>query len=79
MLMLASITFGATLLVAPIHELQDNRATLVLRDKTHQSVTLYVNFTDALHRALGGTRSRVGNGRRSPRCKPCCSSKRCNS
>ncbi len=58
MLMPASITFVATLLVAPMHELQDNRATLVLRDKTHLSVTLYINFTDALHRALGGTRTR---------------------
>ena len=44
--------------LAPMHELQDNRATLVLRDKTHLSVTLYLNFTDALHRALGGTRTR---------------------
>ena len=34
------------------HELQDNRATLVLRDKNHVSVTLYVAYTDALHLAV---------------------------
>ncbi len=37
---------------APAHELQDNRATLVLRDKTHVSVTLFVKYTEALHLAL---------------------------
>lgn len=34
------------------HELQDNRATLVLRDKTHLSVTLYIAYAEALHLAL---------------------------
>ena len=39
------------------HELTDNRATLVLRDGTHVSVTMYINFTEALHRALAPQRS----------------------
>lgn len=34
------------------HELSENRATLVLRDKTHVSVTLYVSYPEALHLAL---------------------------
>jgi hypothetical protein len=34
------------------HELKDNRATLVLRDKNHVSVTLYIAYTDALHQAV---------------------------
>ena len=37
---------------APRHELPDNRATLVLRDDRHVSVTLYINYVDALHRAI---------------------------
>ena len=56
--LLTPLTLAATLLLAPMHELQDNRATIVLRDKSHLSVTLYINFTDALHRAFGGTRTR---------------------
>lgn len=39
------------------HELHDNRATLVLRDRTHISLTLYINCTEALHRALAPTQS----------------------
>jgi len=38
------------------HELQENRATLVLRDKNHVSVTLYIAYTDALHRAVAPQR-----------------------
>ena len=34
------------------HELQENRATLVLRDKSHIAITLYIAYSDALHRAL---------------------------
>jgi len=48
-----------TLLLAPVlaaHEIQDNRATLVLRDKTHVSVTLYVAYADVLHAALAPQR-----------------------
>jgi hypothetical protein len=37
---------------ATAHELQENRATLVLRDKTHISVTLYIAYSDALYQAL---------------------------
>ena len=37
---------------AAAHELQENRATLVLRDKTHISVTLYIAYSDALYQAL---------------------------
>ncbi len=37
---------------ASAHELQDNRATLVLRDQTHISVTLYLAYGDALHMAI---------------------------
>jgi hypothetical protein len=38
------------------HELQDNRATLVLRDRTHLSVTLYLSYPEALHQALAPQR-----------------------
>ena len=41
---------------APAHELQDNRATLVLRDQTHVSVTLYLSYGEALHLALAPQR-----------------------
>ena len=34
------------------HELQANRLTLVVRDDTHVSVTYFLNYTEALHRAL---------------------------
>ena len=40
------------LTTAAAHELEENRATLVLRDKTHVSVTMYIAYSDALHRAL---------------------------
>jgi hypothetical protein len=41
---------------AGAHELQDNRATLVLRDNTHLSITLYIAYGDALHLALAPQR-----------------------
>lgn len=34
------------------HDLMDNRATLVLRDRIHISLTLYIVYSDALHAAL---------------------------
>jgi hypothetical protein len=37
---------------AAAHELAENRATLVLRDQNHVSVTLFIAFSEALHRAL---------------------------
>lgn len=47
--------FGALWFVAtgcPAHELQGNRATLVLRDRHHLSLTLYVDGIGVLHRTL---------------------------
>ena len=41
---------------AGAHELQENRATLVLRDHTHLSVTLFIGYADALHLALAPQR-----------------------
>ncbi|RQP22768.1 hypothetical protein [Piscinibacter terrae] len=40
------------------HELPDNRATLVLRDGTHLSMTLFVDYTQALHRILAPQKKR---------------------
>jgi hypothetical protein len=37
---------------ASAHGLEENRATLVLRDQNHVSATLYITFSEALHRAL---------------------------
>lgn len=34
------------------HDLEDNRATLILRDGTHLSITLYLNYSEALWEAL---------------------------
>lgn len=39
------------------HDLADNRAQLVLRDKTHLSVTLFIAYPDALQLALAPQRS----------------------
>lgn len=39
------------------HEFPDNRATLVLRDGTHLSITLYLNYVDVLHRTLAPKQS----------------------
>jgi hypothetical protein len=51
--LIAALLAAATRLdAARFHELPDNRATLVLRDRTHVSVTMYVSYADALHRAL---------------------------
>ncbi len=41
------------------HELEDNRATLVLRDQTHISVTFYIAYGDALQMALAPRRNPV--------------------
>lgn len=37
---------------AAAHEINTNRATVVLRDETHITLTGYVNYTQALHQAL---------------------------
>lgn len=50
------LIFLLVAVMALAHELNDNRATLVLRDKTHVSVTLYLNYPEALHQALAPQR-----------------------
>jgi hypothetical protein len=42
---------------ANAHELLANRATLVLRDDTHVTLTLYIAYADALHAALAPQQS----------------------
>lgn len=39
------------------HELLDNRATLILREDRHVTVTLYVNLPELLHKAVSPDRS----------------------
>ena len=34
------------------HELAENRATMVLRDQNHVAITLYLNYSEVLHRTL---------------------------
>jgi len=41
----------------PAHEIQENRALLVLRDDTHIAMTLFVAYIDALHAVLAPQRS----------------------
>lgn len=38
------------------HELPASRLTLVLRDRNHLSLTFFIDYTDALHRALAPQR-----------------------
>jgi hypothetical protein len=42
---------------ANAHELMVNRATIVLRDDTHITLTLYIAYADALHAALAPQRT----------------------
>jgi hypothetical protein len=49
---LATLTAIVLVSAAGAHELTDNRATLVLRDRTHLSMTLYLRYTEAVHKAL---------------------------
>lgn len=42
----------ALAVVLSAHDLAENRATLVLRDRVHLSLSLYLNYAEALHRAL---------------------------
>lgn len=42
---------------AQAHDLEDNRATLILREPNHLSLTLYVRFSEAAYRALAGDQS----------------------
>jgi hypothetical protein len=39
------------------HELVENRATLVLREKTHLTLTLYVDMPEVMYRTLGTGKS----------------------
>jgi hypothetical protein len=48
-LLILALLLGQTLLA---HDLEENRATLVLRDRTHISVTLYLNYSETLHKVL---------------------------
>ena len=48
---------GAMALCAHAHELQANRASLVLRDSQHLSVTFYLDYVGVLHQALAPQRS----------------------
>jgi hypothetical protein len=48
-LLISALLLSQTLLA---HDLEENRATLVLRDRTHISVTLYLNYSEALHNVL---------------------------
>lgn len=51
-LVLAAMLGGVT----SAHEVQDNRATLVLRDKTHVSLTVYLSYGEALRLTLAPDR-----------------------
>lgn len=55
-ILLTTTILGLLSVPAAAHEIQDNRATLVLRDQTHLSVTLFILYTDALHLALAPQR-----------------------
>ena len=39
------------------HELAENRATMVLRDQNHVAITLYLNYSEVLHRTLAPAQS----------------------
>lgn len=55
-----TFVLAMTLLVAGsmavAHELEENRATLVLREPNHLALTLYLSYPDVLHRALAPER-----------------------
>ena len=51
LLLLAWLT-GLTYGTSQAHELEADRMTLVLRDQTHLSISLYINYTEALARQL---------------------------
>ena len=47
-----TILLSTAICAAHAHEMTENRATLVLRDSTHVSMTLFIDYPEALHRAL---------------------------
>lgn len=53
---IVGLLLGLALQGAGAHEWTDNRATLVLRDRTHLSATLYVTYSEVLHRVLAPTK-----------------------
>lgn len=55
-LLLMAIASGAIAPTASAHELQVNRATLVLRDERHLSLSLYIDYVEALHASLAPER-----------------------
>lgn len=50
------ILFFLNLNLCLAHELDENRASIVLRNETNISVTLYINIFDALHKTLAPQR-----------------------
>ena len=55
-LLLMVIAGGAIAPAVNAHELQANRATLVLRDERHLSLSLFVDYVEALHASLAPDR-----------------------
>jgi hypothetical protein len=55
-LQLMAIASGAIAPAVNAHELQANRATLVLRDERHLSLSLYIDYAEALHASLAPDR-----------------------
>jgi hypothetical protein len=51
-IILSGVVLALTTSAGVAHELSENRATLVLRDKTHLTMTLYVAYPELLFRAL---------------------------
>ena len=54
---LAATLVGLCAASAGAHELAANRLTLVLRDETHVSLTWFIDYPSALHRALAPQRA----------------------
>mgnify|MGYP006949118131 CR=1 FL=1 len=57
-MLLMAMVGSAIAPMANAHELQANRATLVLRDERHLSLSLFIDYVDALHRSLAPDRPR---------------------
>lgn len=58
--LLACVAATLVLPLAPqlsAHELTESRATMVLRDQNHVAITLYLNYSDVLHRTLAPAQS----------------------
>ncbi|MEI6546799.1 MAG: hypothetical protein WCN85_07265 [Burkholderiales bacterium] len=55
-LLLMAFASGAIAPAVNAHELQANRATLVLRDERHLSLSLFIDYVEALHASLAPDR-----------------------